>query len=357
MISELLIVVAGGSGGHMLPALTLAQGWQQEASNRSVMLITGATPLEERIAQQQPHLRQALHAPLTKVGMKTLYRVPLLVLQLCRLFCKSLWLFLAEHPAGIVTTGGIHAVPVCMAGWLARIPIDVYELNVLPGRAVQILKYLATNLFCVFPQTKRHLPHARLTDYPMRDEIKQRVFSQASAIDHINQTHHAQPEWQPFNHHRKTIFVLGGSQGSLLLNKVMRQFLQGHPEAKQELQIIHQTGSFEEEQWRSFYHQHGIAAVSFSYDPCITVYYQAADLIICRAGAGTLFEIAHFKRPCIIVPLIASSTDHQVHNAEAMAATYPALFQVIEQYAVVHDPAVLFDAIHAKLSAPLGMVE
>jgi UDP-N-acetylglucosamine--N-acetylmuramyl-(pentapeptide) pyrophosphoryl-undecaprenol N-acetylglucosamine transferase len=348
MTPEMLFVVAAGSGGHILPAITLAHEWQQAQPDRVITFFTGSSPLERHIISQQRAM-PTVFTSLAKVSKKHWFRGMLFIPQAFCLLIQSLYLALVHRPERVITTGGIHAIPVCIGAWLARRPIDLYELNVTPGKAIMLLKAIATNVFCVFDEAKEFLPMAQTVPYPLRRAIQKNPISHTALIAEINAKQQNKNHWIPFTCHRKTIFILGGSQGSLLLNKFIKNFLLAHPNIKTQIQLIHQTGAFEEANWEAFYQEHGIAAISFSYDPLITLYYQAADLIICRAGAGTLFEIAYFERPCIVVPLIAHSTDHQVHNAQAMAKKYPHLFTVTSQTDLLHNPEALFQRIKAIL--------
>lgn len=333
----------------MLPALTLAHEWKQEQDNRRVIFITGDSPLEHRVMKQPAAVDHTFHIPLAKISLRRWYRLPLFCLQLAHLFLKSIFTLLEYKPQRVISTGGIHAIPVCFAAWIMRVPIDVYELNVIPGKAVMVLKYFATRLFCVFKETQQYLPQSTLVGYPIRDEIKQAQIPIHDLLSAINQQHEQQPHWLPFESQRKTIFMLGGSQGSQLLNKLIKTFLAEHETFRHRVQIIHQTGSFEETDWQHFYKRQQIPAIAFSYDAMITHYYQLADLIICRAGAGTLFEIAYLKRPCIVIPLLANTTDHQLYNAQAIVQTHPDIFTVITQQAIATHHEALFEKIKAIL--------
>lgn len=349
MTPEILFIVAAGSGGHILPAVTLGQTWQQKQPQRSVMLFTNTSKLEQQIVTRLPESITPVFTPLAKISARRWYMAALFIPQALYLIIRSLYASLLYNPERVISTGGLYAIPVCLGAWLARRPIELYELNVVPGKAVQFLKLFACKIFCVFEETKRHIPEAEYVEYPIRPNVQKNTLSQAALIESINQQHGQNKNWVPFNHHRKTIFILGGSQGSLLLNKLIKGFLLAHPRIKAQIQLIHQTGAFEEASWEDFYRSHKIAALSFSYDPLITQYYQAADLIICRAGAGTLFEIAYFQRKCIVVPLIAASTSHQKQNAQEMAKKHPDLFTVISQDELLHSPEKLFERIKAIL--------
>lgn len=355
MIVETLFVVAAGSGGHMLPAATIAKAWHQLHPAGQVLFMTGPSPLEQRIVNEQPHVTKTATITLTKASLRQWYLLPLLTCQLIGAFIKSTCLLLHHKPTRVITTGGIHALPVCYAAWLMRYPIDVYELNVIPGKAVRALLPIASKIYYVFSDTRQHIPeryhtNSTLVTYPLRFTSQDIIINRNTLVTSINNLiDHQAPDGLHFSPERKTLFILGGSQGSQLLNKLTKQFLLEHQDQLTTLQIIHQTGPFEEEVWRQFYHDHQLPALTFSYSQEISACYQLADLILCRAGAGTLFEIAFFNKRCIVIPLVASTTDHQVDNAHALARMHPDLVTVIEQDTATNNPTGLFANITSCL--------
>ena len=117
------------------------------------------------------------------------------------------------------------------------------------------------------------------------------------------------------------------------------------------MQIIHQTGSIDNTDWKQLYASKNITAHVFSYHPDLALMYSAADLIICRAGAGTLFEIKFFGKPCIIIPLMTNTTTHQVDNACAMVEEYPEQFYMLAQSDVEKDPHMLYTHINQLINS------
>ena len=144
-----------------------------------------------------------------------------------------------------------------------------------------------------------------------------------------------------FDPAKKTILIVGGSQGSVSLNRAIHTLITTHPDAARTMQFIHQTGSSDATGWNAFYAEHGINAHAFAYDPQLVRYYAAADCIITRAGSGSLHEILYLKKKCIVIPLITSTTHHQRANASAMQERHPDLVQVIEQDALKDDTRLL----------------
>jgi UDP-N-acetylglucosamine--N-acetylmuramyl-(pentapeptide) pyrophosphoryl-undecaprenol N-acetylglucosamine transferase len=101
--------------------------------------------------------------------------------------------------------------------------------------------------------------------------------------------------------------------------------------------------------WTTFYQELDVPALTFFYNEHVKDFYNLADLIICRAGAGTIFEVAFFEKPCIVIPLVAHSTSHQVDNAHEIAKQYPHLFTMIEQSTITATSTVFHETIIKKL--------
>jgi UDP-N-acetylglucosamine:LPS N-acetylglucosamine transferase len=191
----------------------------------------------------------------------------------------------------------------------------------------------------------------RPCNYPIRFTEQDNNKDKAIIINIINKL--ITPNIQPFTHVRKTLFLLGGSQGSLALNNALKDFLQKHTEEyklQERIQIIHQTGTVSDFDWTKFYRQLGIAAFTFSYHAHVEDFYVLADLVLCRAGAGTIFEVAFFEKQCIVIPLIARSTTHQIQNAQEIVKQYPLFFTLIEQKIITTNPGALHELILKKLS-------
>ncbi len=140
---------------------------------------------------------------------------------------------------------------------------------------------------------------------------------------------------------------MGGSQGSLFLNTCIKKWIQQAADT-QDIQFIHQIGHQDTFDWQTFYNNNNIAAYIFTFSNTIQDCYNAADVIICRAGAGTLFEIAFFNKPCITIPLETAYTDHQVTNACAFKKLYPTNVTILYQKEIIND-TLLFPTTLYKL--------
>ena len=171
-------------------------------------------------------------------------------------------------------------------------------------------------MYVCFEQTKHSFKgKTTVAPYPIRSDLRQ------AAVPYHNPI---------FSKNRLTIFVQGGSQGSQGINTLIEQMIQKYPDLATKIQIIHQAGP-EYQSLVQFYKTAHIPAYVFAYDHAIAQYYLAADSIICRSGAGTLFEAVFFKKPCLTIPLESAGGAHQLENAVAMSKAYPSLITIIRQ--------------------------
>jgi UDP-N-acetylglucosamine--N-acetylmuramyl-(pentapeptide) pyrophosphoryl-undecaprenol N-acetylglucosamine transferase len=253
----------------------------------------------------------------------------------CYSFMLSFFYLWKHKPTQIITTGGIVAIPTCVAGFILRIPVTLYSLDAVPGKAIQFLTPLATAIITPFATSQKYFSAQKctVTSYPIK-------------YDNIRVDQHTAQKELNLSPHKKTILILGSSQGSLFLNECIKQWINDSSFSADMFQIIHQTGSVDDTDWKQLYALKNITAHVFGYYPDLALMYAAADLIICRAGAGTLFEIKFFNKQCIIIPLQTNTTTHQVDNARAMASEYPELFCALAQRDVERDPKILFTRIN-----------
>lgn len=327
-----IIFVAGRSGGHILPCINLAQELKKQSLASKFIFITTNTPLDNKILANHKWI-DAHHAlKLDNFPGKKIVKYPSFIWQFFICFIQSAYIIYTTKPKEIISTGGYIALPICFAAKLLRVPITLYELNVIPGKAIKVLAPFASTMHSCFLQTQNYLPNIKccLTAYPIKQSLK-KLPSQDDALKELG-----------FSVEKKTIFILGGSQGSLFLNKLIHAIVQ----STHSLQIIHQTGNDDSIDWQAFYTHQQIPAYIFSFDSAIERYYAAADVVICRAGAGTLFELIHSNKKAITIPLQIKSTDHQKYNALALAEQYPHLITVLEQQEIENNPTFFIEKLN-----------
>lgn len=248
-----------------------------------------------------------------------------------------------ERVDRVITTGGFIAIPVSIAAFFARVPIDLYELNAIPGTAASYVAYVATHIYVCFAKALSYFPakKSQLRPYPIQFN-KNHAVSKEACYKKLG-----------FNPCKKTILILGGSQGSLFINKIIKSLIATHAIPASTIQLIHQTGHLENDDLTTFYNEHNIPALVFAYNHNLQELYSVADVVLCRAGAGTLFESIFFDIPIITIPLETATTHHQLDNAYDFAQQHPQRVTVIRQSVLEHSILPLSEALRTYLGTML----
>lgn len=338
-MNHYICYVAGKSGGHIIPALTHAQNSVRETPTLKILFFSTNSALDRSLLDNNKLINVYQPLELGNIPRKNIFAWPRFIMQLFEIFWHTLRCLRHYKPVKVVSMGGYISVPVCFVAWLLRIPFEVYELNVVPGKAVQFLSRKAAVTHICFAQTKKYLPksaHCQVSSYPLRyteqDKVSRQAACEALGIDPA----------------KKIICVLGGSQGSRFINELMQKYVLSNPESR-DCVIIHQTGTADVQAVQDFYQKQGLTALVFAYRNDIHLCYAAADVIVARAGAGTLFEILFFQKPAIIIPLETASTDHQKDNALTMQAEHGQLFKVLLQGNIEKNPTRFFELLGSFL--------
>ena len=323
--------VAGTSGGHIIPCLQFAYT-HYKISKPTISFISTSGKLDEKIIQQFPEIYDHLALSLPAVPYKKWWKLPFFFASFLKAIYTSFFYLKKNKPDRIVSTGGIIAVPVICAARLLHIPVDLFELNVIPGKATSFSSNLTTNVFVCFEKTKHYFKKpCTYVSYPIRFTQKDLIFNKNDIFSELT-----------FDPAKKTLLILGGSQGSEFLNV----FLQTIPlSLLKTFNIIHQTGNSYLDVCTHFYTQNGISHSVFDYKNNLAPFYHSADLVICRAGAGTLFETLFFKKQCLVIPLETTITDHQLDNAQDFAQRYPEFFTVFRQKDLITNPDLFITAL------------
>ena len=324
---DTICCVAGRSGGHIIPCLS----WAHQNNARTILFFSTHNALDKQLLKDE----LVKHIPLTLNNIP--YKNPLRMIQFAwhfaNAFIKSLYYLHTYKPTKILSTGGYIALPVCSAARCLRIPIELFELNVSPGKATKFLAPIASRINICFEQSKRYFPEKKcvIQPYPLR--FTQKQYTTDYADFRLDAT-------------KKTVMILGGSQGSQFLNEIIKEWV-AHTN-KSDIQIIHQTGTHTQ-QWEGFYKKMNIPAFVFNYYAHLEDLYPLTNVVICRSGAGTLFETLYFKKPCITIPLETATTAHQTENAYALAQQYPELVKMIKQKDIERAKNNFFTSIETTL--------
>ncbi len=323
----MLCIVAGRSGGHIIPGMIYVRNFTHENPEYGAQFFSTDTELDRSIIALYPYV--FTYTPLTVMGVpgRKIWLYPLFMFQVFWAFLISLRIFLRQRPERVVSMGGYVSIPVVLAARLLRIPVDLFVLDAVPGKAQLWLRAFAQHILICFKQAGSYFKHKKVTlvRYPLRFKAED-LLAPTAAITQLG-----------LDHTKKTLLVLGGSQGSQSLNAIVHDLFAQHPELAKTVQVIHQAGPHGLHELEQFYKKLGIEALVFDYVHELQYSYAAADLIIARAGAGTIFEIAYFEKPAILIPLEVATTSHQLDNAEASAHDHPKLFTVYRQSDIVAD--------------------
>lgn len=334
MARTMIAYVAGKSGGHIIPCLTLfKQQLEKDAAAQALFFTTNA-PLDVSIVPESTEHITVCRLPL-HTRIKNPLKYVIMLIGLIRASVQSFCYLIRHRPSRVVTTGGMTAIPVCIMASLLRIPIDLYELNAVVGRATRFLAPFATRIMICFPEAQSSFRSraCTITPYPVR-------FSVHDCDDRI-----ALRRLIGLVVDTPTIIVLGGSQGSIQLNRHVKHALEQYAKP---VQVIHQTGSNDTFDWHVFYQERNINALVFSYHDDLAPYIIASDVVICRAGAGTLFECMAYKKKMIVIPLEGVADDHQVVNAYACQRHYQDAI-TLRQQRLDHHATLLINTIDTLL--------
>lgn len=314
--------VAGKSGGHLLPCITQAKNIFNQNPQAQLYVFTSGSDLDKTILKKHSHIQEYIPTTLDNPPYDQPWLLPWFAIKTGWYFIKSVYKLYQLKPAKVISFGGFICIPTCLAAKILGIPFELYELNVEPGKATKFLSKITKKVYTCFASTQNYLPGVQCVhfDYPVRFDQKDLTFNKQELLDR-NQ----------FTSNRITLLILGGSQGSILLNQVIKEMIENHPETANKLQIIHQTGASDPYGYAGFYQKHNIPAVVFGFHDKLQDFYNLSDLIISRAGAGSLFEIKFFKKPCIVVPHETAHTNHQIKNVLELAKEFPEQFCIIKQ--------------------------
>lgn len=336
--SQVIGYVGGRSGGHIIPALTHARLHVDKNPHDQILFIATDTPLDVAIVSTASHVRTKLYLNLPNVPRRV-FALPAFAYRFSVAFIQSFRAMRSQRVTHLISMGGYVSLPVGLAARCLRIPITLFELNAHPGRATLFLAPHVTDVSVCFELAKASFSRgATCVPYPL--QYKQMPTEQ-ELIEH-KRVH-------GLGAGKKVVLVLGGSQGSVFLNGLIGRWLDAVPSVCDSVHIVHQTGANDPCDWSAWYREREIAATVFRYSNDLALWYSCADLVICRAGAGTLFEVAFFKKPCLIIPLITTETSHQVDNAKAMVAQFPDMFSMLKQSDIQQSPEIFFEQVSKEL--------
>jgi len=341
-----VVFTGGGTAGHIYPIIAIVREMRAIHPQEDLQIFY-VGPKDEfgslLLAQEGVKVKKVLAGKVRRYWsvksffsnlLDIFFKIPLGFLQ------SFFYLFFLA-PDVVFSKGGYGSAPTVFASWLLRVPIFLHESDVSPGLANRMAEKFALDVFVSFPVPK--------TEYFSREKMI-RVGNPVRAGLLEGSRERARELFELSN--RPVVFVMGGSQGAEWINDLMLLIL---PELLSEFELIHQCGekNFDrvvaeagvvaKESLKKYYH-----LIPFLKETELKHAYAAADVVVSRAGAGSIFEIATLGKPSILIPLPSAAQDHQIKNAYAYAASGAAM--VFEQEGLT--PHFLLERIRYIMERP-----
>ena len=321
----MIIFAGGGTGGHLTPGLAVAEALRDADPREEIVFVGTDRPLELSLIPIDYGHREL---PVESTAM--LSRNPVrFAWNNVRAYRMAAAMLREEPPRAVVGLGGFASVPVVLAAWRQRVPVILLEQNAIPGRATRWLARFARRICVSFEKSVKRLRPGPIvvTGNPVRRGIAELIEMPAGSRSGTI----------------PTLLVLGGSQGAQPLNEaLMRLVERGLPVA---VRIVHQTGQAHVARVSATYEACGVPHEVASFFHDMPERYRTADVIVSRAGATTLAEIACAGKPSVLVPYPHAADNHQWHNAKAFADAGAAALVLQDE-----DPAVTAE----ELSVAVG---
>ena len=321
-----ILVMAGGTGGHVYPALAVAQQIRQRSCD--VIWLGTRRGIEARLIPEAGIEIEwiSVHG-LRGKGLATLLLAPF---RLCRALLQSLRIVARHRPIAVLGMGGFASGPGGVAAWLMRRPLVIHEQNAVAGLTNRLLARLARVVLQAFPGSFSTRGNVETVGNPVRADI--------AAIE-------APAERLGGRLGRTRLLVLGGSQGARTLNRVVPAAL-SRLSAEARPDVLHQTGEQTAADAIRAYADAGVDADLSPYIDNMAEAYEWADLVVCRAGALTVAEVCAAGLPAIFVPFPAAVDDHQTANAKPL--------QVAGAAAIIAEPDLDDERLATLLDNWLG---
>lgn len=300
-----ILIAGGGTGGHLMPALAIADAILEHATTVEPVLIGAVRGVEARILPTRDFRFHLLPSePIYRRAWWKNFRWPFVAGRLLRAVNR---VFETEQPVAVLGTGGYVSGPVVWWAAQHRIPTAIQEQNAYPGLATRWLSRRVRHVYLGLPEARRLLRIGRDTEVfdtgnPIAPPSPERRASSLARF-HLDGS-------------RPVVLVTGGSQGALALNRAVAAWLDAGGPAGADLIWVTGRGSFDQ---FSRYHRTPRVQVLDFLDPMADAY-SVADLVVSRAGMITVAELCAWGLPSVLVPLPTAAADHQSHNARVLAA-------------------------------------
>lgn len=307
-----ILFTGGATGGHIFPIIAVARQLKKIYKNDSKeneleMFFLGSGGLSEKFLKEEGVKVKTILA--AKLRRYFSFKTFLDILKIPVGFFKSLIYLYIWMPDVIFSKGGYDSFPVVVAGWIYRIPVIIHESDTVPGLANRLASRFSKRVSVSFASAEKYFPQEKtaLIGNPIREEIVKKCISITQEEKEKTKNEYNVTSQKP------VIVILGGSQGAEKINELILLTIS---ELLESYEIIHQCGVKNYERVKSeLISLNNYHLFPFFDEKQMSDIYSIADLIISRAGAGSICEIATCGKPSILIPLPESAGDHQRQNA------------------------------------------
>jgi UDP-N-acetylglucosamine--N-acetylmuramyl-(pentapeptide) pyrophosphoryl-undecaprenol N-acetylglucosamine transferase len=305
-----VMIVVGGTGGHVIPSVSLARQLQKSAPGINLMFVGGDLHTNRFFDKHEFLHKSVSCAP---VSIKN----PLKLLKNLTKIFKGMWqsrgIIKNFQPDVIIGFGSYYTFPTLLAAKFSKIPIILHEANSIPGKVNKLLSRHALTTGIYFPETASLLKGDTVeVSMPLREGYHMGAVTKKCAKDYFF-----------LNQNKITLLVFGGSQGAKKINELVSNAICHYFDGnKDTIQVLHFTGCpHSQHEIEKMYHDNGIESSVKEYEKRMDYAWQAADLVISRSGASTIAEQMEFEVPGILIPYPYSTDAHQDKNALFMTKT------------------------------------
>ncbi|MGM0662972.1 MAG: undecaprenyldiphospho-muramoylpentapeptide beta-N-acetylglucosaminyltransferase [Thermodesulfobacteriota bacterium] len=295
------MIAGGGTGGHLFPGLATARELTRRYPDGEILFVTGERRMETRILEKAGYRRvsidvQALKGRGWKGGLATLLGLP-------RSFFEARRIVGRFSPGAVLGVGGYSSGPVCVAARTLDVPTAIHEQNSIPGLTNRLLSRIVDRVFISFEESRDRFPGGIrvFTGNPVREELLDLGPGDRRTGGPLS------------------LLVVGGSQGARAVNTAVAYALLILKHRGRTLRVVHQTGEYDYERVLRIYSESGLEGVVTPFIDDMARAYRSADLVVGRAGASTVTELAAMGKPSILVPFPYAADDHQTANARALS--------------------------------------
>jgi len=295
-----VIIAGGGTGGHLFPGLAIAAEISKRKVKSEILFVTGRRKMETALLGRSGFSQssidvEGLKGRGWKKALRVMFKLPLS-------FFQSVSIIKGFSPRIVVGVGGYSAGPVCLAARMMKIPSAIHEQNSFPGLTNRLLCRVVDRVFISFEESRAHFPKGLifLTGNPVREELLTGKAARREGAKGFS------------------ILVMGGSQGARAINEAFVAALEILKERGRATEVIHQTGETDYEQVAEAYRERKLEGEITPFIQDMADAYRRADIVVSRAGATTISELAALGKPSILIPYPYAANRHQETNAQML---------------------------------------